>query len=53
MLVPVELSVDIFGHLWERVGSMLSPEEILRVEVVGPLLRLSNDHTVQFHLETI
>lgn len=40
-LVPVELRVDVLRNLRKRLSSVLGPEEVLRVEVVGLLLELA------------
>ena len=50
LLVLVELGVDVFRHLRERVCGVLGPEEVFRVEVVGPLLGLGDNNAVQLHL---
>ena len=59
LLVLVELGVDVFRHLRERVPRVLRPEEVLRVQVVRTFLPLRlrviglYDDAVEVHGEAV
>ncbi len=53
MLIPIELRVDVFRDLGEWISGILYPEKVLRVEVIGLLLRRCDRDVIQLHFEAI
>ena len=53
MLILVQFCVDLFRHLREGIGSVFRPEEVFRIKVIGLLLSLRDDDSIELDLKTV
>jgi hypothetical protein len=53
LLVPIELRVNLFRDLGKGIRGILGPEKVLRIEVIGLLLRRCDRDAIQFHFEAV
>lgn len=53
LFILVEFRVNIFRDLGEWIRRIFRPEKVLRVEVIGLLLRRCDCDTIELHFETI
>jgi len=53
LFIPIEFRVNVFRNLGKWIRGIFRPEKVLRIEVIGLLLRRCDRDAIQLHFKTI